>query len=94
MPQPLNFSAGLRGFDFQDFFKRKMEGATGVSPYMQGTGGLGGVRTASESTYIYSGQTTRLSREAYLFSHGVIVPIIWAIYWLILPYEGVQTPPL
>lgn len=87
MPQPLNFSAGLRGFDFEDFFKRKMEGATGVSPYMQGTGGTGGVRTASESTYIYSGQTTRLSREAYLFSHNVIVPIIWAIYKLKKEYQ-------
>ena len=87
-PQPLNFSAGLRGFDFQDFFKRKMEGATGVSPYMQGTGGLGGARTASESTYIYSGQTTRLSREAYLFSHNVVVPIIWAIFKLKKEYEG------
>ena len=87
MPQPMNFSAGFRGFDFQDFFKRKMEGATGVSPYMQGTGGTGGVRTASESTYIYSGQTTRLSREAYLFSHNVIVPIIWAIFKLKKEYQ-------
>lgn len=87
MPQPMNFSAGLRGFDFENFFKRKMEGATGVSPYMQGNGGTGGVRTAAESTYIYSGQTTRLSREAYLFSHNVIVPIIWAIYKLKKEYQ-------
>ena len=87
MPQPMNFSAGLRGFDFETFFKRKMEGATGVSPYMAGNGGLGGVRTASESTYIYSGQTTRLSREAYLFSHNIIVPIIWAIYKLKKEYQ-------
>ena len=87
MPQPLNFSAGLRGFEFQDFFKRKMEGATGVSPYMQGTGGLGGVRTAAESTYIYSGQTTRLSREADLFSRMVIVPIVWAIFKLKKEYQ-------
>lgn len=87
MPQPLNFSAGLRGFDFQTFFKQKMEGATGVSPYMQGTGGMGGVRTAAESTYIYSGQTTRLSREAYLFSHNVIVPIIWSIFKLKKEYQ-------
>ena len=86
-PRPLNFSAGLRGFEFQDFFKRKMEGATGVSPYMQGTGGQGGVRTASESTYIYSGQTTRLSREAYLFSHNVVVPIIWGIFKLKKEYQ-------
>lgn len=87
MPQPLNFSAGLRGFEFQDFFKKKMEGATGISPYMQGMAGAGGVRTASESTYIYSGQTTRLSREAYLFSHNVIVPIIWAIFKLKKEYQ-------
>ena len=87
MPQPLNFSAGLRGFEFQTFFKQKMEGATGVSPYMQGTGGMGGVRTAAESTYIYSGQTTRLSREAYLFSHNVCVPIIWAIFKLKKEYQ-------
>ena len=87
MPQPMNFSAGLRGFDFQEFFKRKMEGATGVSPYMQGTGGLGGVRTAAESTYIYSGQTTRLAREADLFSRMVIVPIIWAIFKLKKEYQ-------
>ncbi len=87
-PQPITtFSAGLRGFDFQDFFKRKMEGATGVSPYMQGSGGAGGVRTASESTYIYSGQTTRLSREAYLFSHNVVVPIITSIFKLKKEYE-------
>lgn len=87
LPQPLNFSAGLRGFDFQDFFKRKMEGATGVSPYMQGNGGTGGVRTASESTYIYSGQTTRLSREAYTFSHNVVVPIVWSIFKLKKEYQ-------
>jgi hypothetical protein len=64
-----------------------MEGATGVSPYMQGTGGLGGVRTAAESTYIYSGQTTRLAREADLFSRMVIVPIIWAIFKLKKEYQ-------
>lgn len=87
MPEPLNFSAGLRGFDFQTFFKQKMEGATGVSPYMQGTGGMGGVRTAAESTYIYSGQTTRLSREAYLFSHNICVPIIWSIFKLKKEYQ-------
>ena len=90
MPQPLDFSAGLRGFDFENFFKRKMEGATGVSPYMQGNGGPGGVRTAAESTYIYSGQTIRLSREAYLFSHNVVVPIIWAIYKLKKEYQTVD----
>ena len=86
-PIPMDFSAGMRGFDFQDFFKRKMEGATGISPYMQGTGGQGGVRTASESTYIYSGQTTRLSREAYLFSEKIILPIVCNFYKMKREFE-------
>ena len=47
---------------------------------MQGTGGTGGVRTASESTYIYSGQTTRIAREAYLFSEKVILPIVCGFF--------------
>lgn len=76
-PRPMDFSAGIKGFDYQDYFKKKMEGATGVSTYMQGTTG-GPVRTASESTYIYSGQTTRLSRDAYMFSQYVILPIVKA----------------
>lgn len=76
-PKALDFSAGIKGFDYQDYFKKKMEGATGVSTYMQGTTG-GPVRTASESTYIYSGQTTRLSRDAYVFSQYVILPIVKA----------------
>lgn len=94
-PRPMDFSAGMRGFDFQDFFKRKMEGATGISPYMQGTGGQGGVRTASESTYIYSGQTTRLSREAYLFSERIILPIVCAFFKMKKEYEdGVKFVPV
>lgn len=94
-PRPMDFSAGMRGFDFQDFFKRKMEGATGISPYMQGTGGQGGVRTASESTYIYSGQTTRLSREAYLFSNRIILPIVCSFFNMKREYEaGVEIIPV
>lgn len=86
-PFPIDFSAGMRGFDFQDFLKRKMEGATGISPYMQGTGGTGGVRTASEATYIYSGQTTRLSRESYSFSSKVIVPIVKSYFLMKKEFE-------
>lgn len=94
-PIPMDFSAGMRGFDFQDFFKRKMEGATGISPYMQGQGGQGGVRTASESTYIYSGQTTRLSREAYLFSEKIVLPIVCGFFKMKREFEqGMQFVPV
>lgn len=94
-PVPMDFSAGMRGFDFQQFFKGKMEGATGISPYMQGTGGQGGVRTASESTYIYSGQTTRLSREAYLFSEKIVLPIVCSFYKMKREFEqGMQYVPV
>lgn len=94
-PVPMDFSAGMRGFDFQQFFKGKMEGATGISPYMQGTGGQGGVRTASESTYIYSGQTTRLSREAYLFSERIVLPIVCSFYKMKREFEqGIQYVPV
>lgn len=94
-PKPMDFSAGMRGFDFQEFFKKKMEGATGISPYLQGTGGLGAVRTASESTYIYSGQSTRLSREAYLFSEKVILPIVYNFFRMKKEFEtGIKTIPV
>lgn len=93
-PRPIDFSAGIRGFDFQDYFKKKMEGATGISTYMQGTTG-GPVRTASESTYIYSGQTTRLSRDAYMFSEYVILPIVKTFAKLKKEFEyGEKTVPV
>lgn len=92
-PRQIDFSAGIKGFDYQDYFKKKMEGATGVSAYMQGTTG-GPVRTASESTYIYSGQTTRLSRDAYVFSQYVILPIVKAFAKLKKEFEfGNKTVP-
>lgn len=92
-PRPIDFSAGIKGFDFQDYFKKKMEGATGISTYMQGIQ-AGPVRTASESTYIYSGQTTRISRDAYLFSNYVILPIIKTFAKLKNEYEtGAYTIP-
>lgn len=66
-PQKLDFSSGLRGFDFADFFQRKMENATGINQYMQGNLDSS-VRTASEASYIHSGASMRMAREAHLFS--------------------------
>ena len=74
-PTKVDFTSGLRGFDFQTFFKNKMEGATGITQYLQGSQ-EGAVRTASESTYIHAGATMRIAREAYLFQSRVILPII------------------
>jgi hypothetical protein len=74
-PQKLDFSSGMSNFEYQKFFKGKMEGATGISQYLQGSQ-EGSVRTASESTYINQGATMRISREAYLFTSRIILPMI------------------
>ena len=74
-PQKIDFTSGLRGFDFDKFFKDKMEGATGITQYLLGSQ-EGAVRTASESTYIHAGATMRIAREAYLFQSRVILPIV------------------
>ena len=74
-PQKIDFSTGLRGFDFDKFFKDKMEGATGITQYLLGSQ-EGAVRTASESTYIHAGATMRIAREAYLFQSRIILPIV------------------
>lgn len=75
LPQKMDFSSGLRGFDFSDFFQRRMESATGINQYMQGAMD-GSVRTASEASYIHSGATMRMAREAHLFSHGFLFKLI------------------
>ena len=74
-PQKVDFSSGLRGFDFDKFFKEKIEGATGITQYLLGSQ-EGSVRTASESTYIHAGATMRVAREAYLFQSRIILPIV------------------
>ena len=74
-PEKVDFSSGLRGFDFDKFFKLKMEGATGVTQYLLGSQ-EGAVRTASESNFIHAGATMRIAREAYLFQSRIILPIV------------------
>lgn len=80
-PQKLDFSSGLRGFDFADYFKVKMEGATGITQYMQGSQD-GAVRTASEASYIHSGATMRMALESHLFNNRIILPLmrVYALY--------------
>ena len=74
-PQKVDFTSGLRGFDFETFFKNKIEGATGITQYLLGSQD-GSVRTASESTYIHAGASMRIAREAYLFQSRIILPIV------------------
>lgn len=80
-PQKVDFSAGLRGFDFSNFLKDKMQNATGITQYMQGSQD-GSVRTASEASYIHSGATMRMEREAFLFAHNILYPMVrlYALY--------------
>ena len=74
-PTKVDFTSGLRGFDFETFFKNKIEGATGITQYLLGSQD-GAVRTASESTYIHAGASMRVAREAYLFQSRIILPIV------------------
>lgn len=74
-PSRIDFSSGLHGFDFSDFFQRKMENATGINQYMQGAMD-GSVRTATESAYIHSGASMRMAREAHLFSHRFLYKLV------------------
>lgn len=74
-PEKVDFSRGMRGFDFESFFKNKMEGATGMTQYLLGSQD-GSVRTASESSFIHAGATMRVAYEAYLFQNRVILPIV------------------
>lgn len=74
-PQRIDFSSGYKGFDFTDFFKNKMENATGINQYMQGSQD-NAVRTASEASYIHAGGNMRMAREASMFTERVIAVIV------------------
>lgn len=93
VPQKMDFSSGLRGFDFSDFFQRRMENATGINQYMQGAMD-GSVRTASEASYIHSGATMRMYREAHLFSHYFIEPLVktYAIFKKVFDTQTIEVP--
>lgn len=92
-PQKMDFSSGLRGFDFSDFFQRRMESATGINQYMQGAMD-GSVRTASEASYIHSGATMRMAREAHLFSHNFILPLVktYAVFKKVFDTDDIEIP--
>ena len=92
-PIKMDFSSGLRGFEFSDFFQRRMESATGINQYMQGAMD-GSVRTASEASYIHSGATMRMAREAHLFSHNFLYKLIrnYALFKKVYDTEDMEIP--
>lgn len=65
-PQRMDFSGGLQGFTLNNYLTQKMQDATGVTQYMQGSQD-GSVRTASEASYIHSGASMRMAYEAMKF---------------------------
>lgn len=74
-PQRLDFSNGLSGYNMIDYIKNKAQSATGITQYMQGSQD-GSVRTASEASYIHAGASMRIAREAYLYSHNILLPLV------------------
>ena len=74
-PEKLDFSGGFNGYNLLDFTRNKIENATGITQYMQGSQD-GSVRTAAEASYIHSGASMRMAREAYKFSHRILYPLV------------------
>ena len=90
-PRAIDFSAGMKGIELTNFLKEKMQNATGITQYMQGSQD-GSVRTASEASYIHSGANMRMSREAFLFSHNVLYPLVrlYALYKKVFDTNDVE----
>ena len=70
IPRKMDFSGGLQGYILNNYLTQKMQDATGVTQYMQGSQD-GSVRTASEASYIHSGASMRMAYEAMKFDEFV-----------------------
>lgn len=92
-PYKLDFSQGYHGFEFSDFFQRKMENATGINQYMQGSTDAT-VRTAAESSFIHSGATMRVSYETHLFSQYFLFPLVrkYALFKKVYDTKDLEIP--
>ena len=76
MPQPLNFSAMLGGWEFIKFFKSQIERATGVFDNMAGSIQEAGERTATELNYSANGQSARLNWFIDAINRKIIMPLL------------------
>lgn len=70
IPRKMDFSGGLQGYNLNNYLTQKMQDATGVTQYMQGSQD-GSVRTASEASYIHSGASMRMAFEAMKFDEFI-----------------------
>ena len=70
IPRKMDFSGGLQGYNLNNYLTQKMQDATGVTQYMQGSQD-GSVRTASEASYIHSGASMRMAYEAMKFDEFI-----------------------
>lgn len=76
MPQALNFSAMLGGWEFIKFFKSQIERATGVFDNMAGSINASTERTATELNYTANGQNARLNRFIDSINRKIIMPLL------------------
>ena len=76
MPQPLNFSAMLGGWEFIKFFKSQIERATGVFDNMAGSIHESAERTATELNYTANGQNARLNWFIDSINRKIIMPLL------------------
>ena len=76
MPQPLNFSAMLGGWEFIKFFKSQIERATGVFDNMAGSINESTERTATELNYTANGQNARLNWFIDSINRKIIMPLL------------------
>ncbi len=76
MPQPLNFSAMLGGWEFIKFFKSQIERATGIFDNMAGSIQEAGERTATELNYTANGQSARLNWFIDSINRKIIMPLL------------------
>ena len=76
MPQPLNFSAMLGGWEFIKFFKSQIEHATGIFDNMAGSVQEAGERTATELNYSATGQSARLNWFIDSINRKIIIPLL------------------
>ena len=75
MPQPLNFSAMLGGWEFIKFFKSQIERATGVFDNMAGDLHAS-ERSATEINYTANGQSVRLNWFIDAINRKVVIPLL------------------
>ena len=74
-PERLDFSGALTGFDFISYFKSLIERATGIFKNMVGAEESRN-KTATETSAIVAGQSTRQNRVTDKIYSNIIIPVI------------------